>query len=310
MESSINIKFKQLDRTYRMNEKIDGVVVVNAAKGWSHQGITMVIEGLIFLSHTYRGLIGLRDSGYRPITFSKLEIQVVPPGKVPDGVTEFPFEFSLTPLPGQQLYESYHGVCISIVYNALIVCERGMMKRTLQRDVEFIMEIPTKNMTDVLKDSAPVTFKISPETLANNTTKASSSSIPNFLITGKLHRTKCPLHLPFTGEVIVELSEAPIKSIDLQLIRCEYIDFENRVTNDASEVQLIQIAEGNVCRNFSIPIYCVFPRLFSCGTVLNSTNSNFKINFEINMIITFENGYVVTENFPLTLFRDTLSSSL
>jgi hypothetical protein len=307
MESTIDVKFRRIDRTYRFNEKFDGVVQINAVKGWSHQGVNMVIEGLIFLSHTYRGLVGLRDTGNRPITFVKTELKVAPAGKVPEGITDIPFEFTLSPVPGYQLHESYHGVCVSIVYNAYVLCERGVMKRALQRDVEFIVEIPSKNMAEALADPAPINFKITPESLTDNTTKLSIANIPKFLITGKLHRTKCPIHQPLTGEVIVEVSEAPIRSIDLQLIRCEYVDYENRVTNDASEVQMIQIADGNICRNFSIPIYAVFPRLFACANV--TTAQNFKINFELNLIISFTNGYVITENFPLFLYRDVTNNN-
>lgn len=35
---------------------------------------------------------------------------------MPEGITELPFEFPLTPLPGQQLYETYHGVYVNIQY--------------------------------------------------------------------------------------------------------------------------------------------------------------------------------------------------
>ena len=41
-----------------------------------------------------------------------------------------------------------------------------------------------------------------------------------------------------------------------------------------SEIQNIQIADGDVCRNMPIPIYMVFPRLFTCATV---EAPNFKI---------------------------------
>ena len=37
---------------------------------------------------------------------------------------------------------------------------------------------------------------------------------------------------------------------------------------------LCQIAEGDVCRGLRIPIYMIFPRLFTCPTL---TTANFKI---------------------------------
>lgn len=42
----------------------------------------------------------------------------------------------------------------------------------------------------------------------------------------------------------------------------------------ATEIQNIQIGEGNVPTGISIPIYMVFPRLFSCST---TKTANFKI---------------------------------
>jgi hypothetical protein len=43
---------------------------------------------------------------------------------------------------------------------------------------------------------------------------------------------------------------------------------------DASEIQTIQIGEGNVIKGLPIPIYMVFPRLFSSPSVVTA---NFKI---------------------------------
>lgn len=46
----------------------------------------------------------------------------------------------------------------------------------------------------------------------------------------------------------------------------------------ATEIQNIQIADGDVARSMAIPIYMVFPRLFTCPTL--STN-NFKVGESI-----------------------------
>ena len=42
----------------------------------------------------------------------------------------------------------------------------------------------------------------------------------------------------------------------------------------ATEIQNIQIADGDISRGILVPIYMIFPRLFTCPTL--STN-NFKI---------------------------------
>ena len=47
----------------------------------------------------------------------------------------------------------------------------------------------------------------------------------------------------------------------------------------ATEIQNIQIAEGDICRNLPLPIYMIFPRLFTCPTL--ATN-NFKVGESIS----------------------------
>lgn len=47
------------------------------------------------------------------------------------------------------------------------------------------------------------------------------NSLPKFLIRGHLDATNCVISLPLTGEVVVENSDVPIKSIELQLVRVE-----------------------------------------------------------------------------------------
>jgi hypothetical protein len=69
---------------------------------------------------------------------------------------------------------------------------------------------------------------------------------------------------------------------------------------EATEIQNIQIGEGNVCRNMIVPMYMIFPRLFSCPTIISS---KFKIEFEVNLIVVFCDGYMITENLPLHLGR-------
>jgi len=57
--------------------------------------------------------------------------------------------------------------------------------------------------------------------------------------------------------------------MDVLLCEINYI-----ILLSATEIQNIQIAEGDVCRNLSLPIYMIFPRLFTCPTL--ATN-NFKV---------------------------------
>ena len=298
--SSIEVRLKRTDRVYRPNERVEGTVIVNAYKGWSHQGIKMNMDGSV-LTNTVNTGIGIIDnlaSSSRPVSILKEEIILSPPGSVPHGATEIPFQFALTGSAGQPLIESYHGVYINIVYIIKVNCDRGVMKKDVTKEVEFIVEVPIKKALD----QEPGEFTISPDVL-ENVGHADPHSFPKFKISGKVHRYNCQISMPFTGEIMVENSEAPIRAVDLQLVRLESVlgDSGSVALREATEVQLIQIADGDVCRNMSIPMYMVFPRLYSCPTIM--TNS-FKIEFEINLIICFNNGFTVTENFPIRLFRD------
>jgi hypothetical protein len=273
---------------------------VNAYKGWPHVGIKMIVEGKIYLNASGRGagiLDAMSANLSKPTVIFRDEVDVVPPGKFADGVVEIPFDFVLTGSGGNALIESYHGVFVSIIYSISAICDRGVMKKSLSRDMEFIVEVPSGR----IQDSPPVTFEVTPETL-ENINRQELAEIPKFKVSGKLHRSQFPITLPFTGEVVVELSDAPIRTIELQLVRVESVfNGSVTITREATEIQSIQIGEGNICRNMVVPMYMVFPRLYSCPT---QHHANFKIEFEVNLIMVFGDGYMITENFPITLIRE------
>jgi hypothetical protein len=164
-----------------------------------------------------------------------------------------------------------------------------------------------------LDNADPKPFMISPANLEGARLK---SSIPNFKVSGTLHRQSCFVNLPFTGDVVIEASEADITSVELQLVRVESISRSlgggsvsassgggsegGDFARECTEVESIQIGAGDVTRGVVIPIYMIFPRIYTTPTL---TTAQFKVEFEVNLIIIFADGYQVTENFPITLHR-------
>ncbi|XP_044538059.1 vacuolar protein sorting-associated protein 26C-like isoform X3 [Gracilinanus agilis] len=144
---------------------------------------------------------------------------------------------------------------------------------------------------------SPVDFTITPETLQNVKERA---SLPKFLIIGHLNSTNCVITQPLTGEPVVEYSEAAIKNIELQLVRVETCGCVEGYARDATEIQNIQFADGDVCRSLSVPIYTIFPGLFTCPTL---ETTNFKVEFEVNIVVLLHDDHLITENFPLKLCR-------
>jgi len=144
-----------------------------------------------------------------------------------------------------------------------------------------------------------VNFTITPENL-KNVQKKNIANVPQFKITGYFDSGVCNVEEPFSGQIVVESTDQEIKSIELQFVRVETCTYADQEVREATEVQNIQLADGNVCKNLAIPIYMIFPRLFTCVT---TTTKSFKIEFEINVVVLFKDTHMLTENFPIRLVR-------
>lgn len=296
--STVDIKLARADRIYKQGDIVSGVVVISTHHSkMAYKEMSMKIEGSTKLQLSARS-VGLFEAFYssiKPMELLECTVPIAESGSVPAGLTEFPFEFPLVPLDGQRLYETYHGVYVNTAYSITVECSRGMLSSNLTKEIEFIVEVSTGE--EFGRDAA--TFSITPESL-ENVRRSSVNNIPRFKITGKVHRTNCPITQPLTGEIMIEESEAAVKSIELQLVRVETVAYAEGQAREATEIQNMQVADGDVCRNLVIPLYMVFPRLFTCPTMLTS---QFKVEFEINVIVLFKDGYMVTENFPLLVYR-------
>ena len=73
-----------------------------------------------------------------------------------------------------------------------------------------------------------------------------------------------------------------------------------KLNNLVTEIQNLQICDGDVARGLTIPIYMIFPRLFTCPSVSART---FKIQFELNVVVMFKDGYVFSQNIPIVIVR-------
>ena len=70
---------------------------------------------------------------------------------------------------------------------------------------------------------------------------------------------------------------------------------------EGTECSRIQIANGDIARELPIPIYFVFPRLY---TAPSFNHRMFTVDFDICIQVILESGLVVSETFPLTLIRN------
>eukprot|EP01108_Squamamoeba_japonica_P001290 TRINITY_DN1528_c0_g1_i3.p1 TRINITY_DN1528_c0_g1~~TRINITY_DN1528_c0_g1_i3.p1 ORF type:complete len:235 (+),score=47.34 TRINITY_DN1528_c0_g1_i3:172-876(+) len=220
---SMEIVLRRHDRIYLPGNVVSGHVVVTTPSSMSHQGITMRMEGSVQLQLSAKS-VGLFEAFYNSIKPVQLVLQtttVVPAGKLGKGTHELPFEFKLEPLPGQSLYETYHGVFVNIQYALTADMPRGMLAKNLSANLEFIVE-KEPIVSTALANAEPVPFEITPQSL-ENVKKSSLKNIPEFKIIGQLDRAINDITQPFTGHLAVVSCEAPIKSIELQLVRVETV---------------------------------------------------------------------------------------
>jgi len=306
--SSVDIQLSRFDRIYRPNETVSGTIIVTAKDGWSYKGNALNVKAV---GEAKLQLSGNSEQIIPPRVLLNEKVNVDTPGpKMEMGVNRFPFSFTLKGAGNKILLETYHGVYITVTYKLFVGVERGgVMKRPLEKDVEFIVEVPMRKAA--LETPDPLPFRITPGSLENVRSTA-KSSIPKFDIHGQLHRQSCLINLPFTGEVIIGDSEAQINSIELQLVRVESVSKalggsdvsasagKSEMTRECTEVESLQIGVGDVSRNVAIPIYLIFPRVYTTPTL---STAQFKVEFEVNLTVVFADGYQVVENFPITLHR-------
>jgi hypothetical protein len=167
---SMDITLNRIDRVYKAGEKVSGAVVVNTQGSMSHSGIKLTVEGTVALQLSARS-IGLFEAFYsslKPVQIVQFEIEISPGGKVPNGITEFPFEFPLKPQKDSPLYDTYHGVYVNVQYMITADMQRGVLSKALKKTKEFIVEVECDPELKKAEEKAkPFPFKISPESLQN-----------------------------------------------------------------------------------------------------------------------------------------------
>ena len=144
-------------------------------------------------------------------------IQLLPPGRVQDGVTKLPFQLPLKPNAGtgdDVLLETYHGVRINVVYFLMAEVKRGR----LQQKVSSKLEIYVESKSCETGDAKPKEFSIAPDTIRNP-----APNVTQFKFLGCLDSTICKVWQPLSGKLTIQESYSKIKSIELQLIRVEII---------------------------------------------------------------------------------------
>ncbi|XP_010461674.1 PREDICTED: Down syndrome critical region protein 3 homolog [Camelina sativa] len=283
--TTVNIKLSRSSRIYRSYEPVEGRIVIKSANSISHQTIRLSVNGSVNLQ-VRGGSAGVIESFYgviKPIQIVKKTIEVGSSGKIAAGTTEIPFSLNLRE-PGivEKFYETFHGTNINIQYLLTVDIPRGYLHKPLSATVEFIIEGSRVDLPERPIPPEMVIFYITQDTQRHPLLPEIKTG--GFRVTGKL-ATQCSLQDPLSGELTVEASSVPITSIDIHLLRVESIIVGERIVTETSLIQSTQIADGDVCRNMTLPIYVVLPRLLMCPSVFAGP---FSVEFKVCLTISFK----------------------
>ena len=84
------------------------------------------------------------------------------------------------------------------------------------------------------------------------------------------------------------------------MVRVETLGCEQGYAIERTEIQNNQIADGDVLRGTTLHVWIPFPRLFCCCSV---QSANFKIQFEVKIVIILEGDFVASCSIPIQLIR-------
>ncbi|XP_027169045.1 Down syndrome critical region protein 3 homolog isoform X1 [Coffea eugenioides] len=284
---SIEIKLSRSNRIYRPNESLEGKIIANLSSSISHQGIRLTINGSVNLQ-VRGGTAGVIESFYgvvKPIPIVNRTITVQPSGRIASGVTEIPFSVILKERGKddmEKFYETFHGTDISIQYLVTAEVARGYLHKSLSTAVEFIIESEKDSLPQEPISPEMVFFYITQDTQKHPLLPELKSG--GFRISGKVC-SQCSVLDPLIGELTVEASGIPIQSIDIHLFRVESILIGDKIATETTSIQTTQIADGDVCRGLTLPIYVILPRLLTCPTIFAGP---FSIEFKTTIVITFK----------------------
>jgi hypothetical protein len=297
----VNLSLDSLNKIYYAGDFIQGsVLIINKTK------TTMKYDLLIKVAGYYTFRNGKENPPkVKSVQFYKKSFNALTDVYSTVGANNsYRFKFPLTSDQCEQnnasLYESYHGVSVSVQYD--IYAEAiSMGKQFISKKSRILVLVPGQGINPKFgRKRVTYQFTLEPKKIESNKL-TDQSLMPQFQIECFLENINCCVDKPFNGFCNIKECSTTIKSIELQFLRNEKItskEFEG--ISEVSEIQNLQIGDGDVVRNLEIPVFMTFPRGFCCA---NLETKDVTISFEMNLIIVLVNGVVIMENYPVNLWR-------
>lgn len=296
----LEIILENFSKIYHLGDKVRGHIVVTSDCEIKHEGIAVFLDGKVITNEFGKAVGGNSSDGdaHFPILGYAQELLKSGSDKLPTGVTRLPFQMPLEAnMPEAEILETYHGVKMSIIYTLRAEIRKGRLQPNLTTQQEIYVE--GKPEADPKHPEEQASFLIT----SDDITSAYPASLNGLSIRGHFKNLSCLIKDPLEGQLVVEATPRPIKSIEVQLIRIETLG-SGPVVRETSEVQTIQIADGNVMVGIPIMIWMIFPRLFTASiTSFVVKKRSMAIDFAVNIMVVLQGEHVVSKSATLKLKR-------
>ena len=297
----VTLSLDSLNKVYYAGDFIQGsVLIINKSKSTMKFDLLVKVVGYYTLRNTKENPPKMKGVQFYKKSFKVLSEQYSTIG----ANNSYRFKYPLTSDGCEQnlssLYESYHGVSVSVGYE-ISAQAVSLGKEFESKKQKILVLVPGQGINSKFgRKRVSYQFKLNPKNI-ESIKLTDQNLMPKFEIECFLENINCCVDKPFNGFCNIKECSTQIKSLELQFLRNEKIlnkEFEGIA--EVSEIQNLQIGDGDVIRNLEIPVFMTFPRGFCCA---NLETQEVCISFEMNLIIVLVNGVVIMENYPVNLWR-------
>ena len=297
----VTLSLDSLNKVYYAGDYIQGsVLIINKSISTMKFDLLVKVVGYYTLRNTKENPPKMKGVQFYKKSFKVLSEQYSTIG----ANNSYRFKYPLTSDGCEQnlssLYESYHGVSVSVGYE-ISAQAVSLGKEFESKKQKILVLVPGQGINSKFgRKRVSYQFKLNPKNI-ESIKLTDQNLMPKFEIECFLENINCCVDKPFNGFCNIKECSTQIKSLELQFLRNEKIlnkEFEGIA--EVSEIQNLQIGDGDVIRNLEIPVFMTFPRGFCCA---NLETQDVCISFEMNLIIVLVNGVVIMENYPVNLWR-------
>ncbi|EAR85122.2 vacuolar protein sorting-associated protein (macronuclear) [Tetrahymena thermophila SB210] len=302
LDVGLTITFDRANSTYKQNDWVTGKVKLEGDvenSKFEIYGLKIKAEGTLQAQNkaSNRDLEAV-SAHLIPLKLFTHESSIAEMQYVDKDNCEFTFKFKLMANEGEKLIETYVGVYVTVGYE--IQAELKLANYQIVKETQnFFVQVngAGRDMLNTDKYPNPQSISINPDKLK----QGSMEKMPRIKIQGVINSDVCMINNDFTGQFELEECEGKIRSIDLQLIRVEQVSNAKGKFQEATEIQLIQVCDGNITKGIEIPLTMMFPKYFCCP---NFQWKDFTVEFEVNFIVILYDAFKITLNYPIKLLRN------